>query len=377
MSSVLVPALRLRRCAIPAVYHRAASTAAAKRASPSHQSVTSTPPSAPTPTPEPDKPEQKSWLTRLVQRNPTAKRALLGLMSFMGYNSPKQIAGRRAYFMYESVCAVKAGEEKDFWQKDCHLPPTFQSWFLVTNLHVWLLTVRLRALPNPWGKHYIQGLIDHFFLDVEDRIRLALQPKVRILPRVPPPAVTYGGETLPANVVPFYALPSREGLPKGNAPERLVSRQMKIMREQWAGMGMSFDLGLVRGDAEMAAAVWRNLLGARGARGIVYPSSPLAGSPEKPYFRRSINLVGGEVESIKKLDKDGALEAEESKDDGSGVHDFAPTEAGLYVQYPELMADIVAYCRRELVRLDSIPDEVVMGKAGEDVDMLRFGRVRG
>jgi hypothetical protein len=53
----------------------------------------------------------------------------------------------------------------------CDLPPTFQSWFTITNLHVWLLTVRLRALPQPHGTNHIQGLIDHFFLDVEDRIR--------------------------------------------------------------------------------------------------------------------------------------------------------------------------------------------------------------
>ena len=59
----------------------------------------------------------------------------------------------------------------------------------MTNLHVWMLTVRLRALPGPHGKHYIQALIDHFFYDVEDRIRAVLQPTVRPQPRLPPPAV--------------------------------------------------------------------------------------------------------------------------------------------------------------------------------------------
>ena len=95
---------------------------------------------------------------------------------------------------------------------------------------------------------------------------------------------------------------------------------------------------------------------------------------DEQYLRKMIEKRDQALQRIAELE---ALEAEEAKDDGSGVHDFAPTEAGLYVQYPELMADIVAYCRRELVRLESIPDELVMGKAGEDVDMLRFGRVRG
>ena len=62
--------------------------------------------------------------------------------------------------------------------EECALPPTFQSWFTVTNLHVWLLTVRLRSLLAPHGLNHIQGLIDHFFQDVEERVRTVLQPGV-------------------------------------------------------------------------------------------------------------------------------------------------------------------------------------------------------
>ena len=40
---------------------------------------------------------------------------------------------------------------------ECRLPPTFQTWFTVTNLHVWLLTVRFRALPPPYGDNFVQG----------------------------------------------------------------------------------------------------------------------------------------------------------------------------------------------------------------------------
>lgn len=229
--------------------------------------------------------------------------------------------------------------------------------------------MRFRALPDPIGKHYVQALIDHFFLDVEDRIRNVLQPAIpkKGEPEPPSPLSTY--VTFPST---FYTLPSAENRPKGKAPERLVTRQMKILREQWAGQGMSFDISLIKGDADMAAAVWRNFLGARGARGIVYPSSPQA-KGDKPYFRRSVNLVGGEVEKVSKIDAKG-LEAEEARDDGSGVHDFAPNEAGKYVEYPELMADIVRYIRRELVRLEKIPDAQIMEG---DVDVLKFGRVRG
>jgi hypothetical protein len=99
---------------------------------------------------------------------------------------------------------------------------------------------------------------------------------------------------------------------------------MKILKEQWAGMGMSLDLGLVRGDAELAAAVWRNLLGARGANGI-----GLGQESNGSGYRRAVNLVGGLVEDVRKMDVD----KEELKDDNSGVHDFAPSENDRYVYY--------------------------------------------
>jgi cytochrome b pre-mRNA-processing protein 3 len=35
---------------------------------------------------------------------------------------------------------------------------------------------------------------------------------------------------------------------------------MKILREQWAGLSMAFDVALIKGDADMAGAVSRHLL---------------------------------------------------------------------------------------------------------------------
>ena len=98
-------------------------------------------------------------------------------------------------------------------------------------------------------------------------------------------------------------------------------------------MGRSLDYGLVHSDAELAAAVWRNLLGPRGARGIAYPSSENVDA-DKPFFRRTVNLVGGEVEKLEQIEKAG-YEVEEARDDGSGIHDFPPAEVDKYVQYPE------------------------------------------
>lgn len=226
-----------------------------------------------------------------------------------------------------------------------------------------MLTVRLRALPAEHGKHYIQALIDHFFIDIEDRIRAVLQPKE-------PAMEPYTFESA------FYInpnAPSKEEIASGKrrrlnrAPDRIVTRQMKIFKEQWQGLGLSFDLAMVQGDQEMASAIWRNLLGARGAQGIEYalPGSPGAKSPK---FRRTVNLVGGEVVNVAKLD----LEKESTTDDESGVHDFPPSEVDKYIAYPEVMLDLTTYVRRELARLDKVSDHDIMNG---DWEKLRFGQV--
>ncbi|KAH7886797.1 hypothetical protein F5I97DRAFT_1793028, partial [Phlebopus sp. FC_14] len=352
---------------------------------------------APSPSQVPS-PREQSWLTQKVRSSPVLYAIFLGVARALGYGSPQQFANRRALHMYNTLCATRADQEANFWKNECALPPTFQSWFTVTNLHVWLLTVRLRALPAPHGINHIQGLIDHFFQDVEERVRFVLQPG--ILPprsksaRTPSPnpdsrpsEVNY---VSPYPYSSFYAfsspLPPPHTFPsptayakaekRARAPERLVTRQMKIFKEQWAGLGMSMDLGLIRGDAEMAAAVWRNLLGARGAKGVTLPEQGGAADVvgQDKNFRRSVNLVGGLVENVEKLDVD----AEEGKDDNSGVYDFGAHESDRYVPYPQLMATLVAYLRREIVRLESLPDATVLGprvvgREGEGLGRMRWG----
>jgi len=239
----------------------------------------------------------------------------------------------------------------------CYLPPTFQSWFTVTNLHIWMLTVRFRALPDTHGRFYEQSLIDHFFLDIEDRIRAVMQPPAEL-------SEPYTFHTT------FYVNPNVNDTPvdrkkkRIRAPDSVVTKQMKIFKEQWAGTGLAFDLALVQSDMQMAAAIWRNLLGARGAQGIAYPSP----SPSSPNFRRTVNLVGGEVVNVEKVEVD----KEERTDDGSGVYDFPPTQADRYLGYPTAMLGLVAYIRKELVRLQAVSDEdIVTG----DWERLRFGKV--
>ena len=56
-------------------------------------------------------------------------------------------------------------------------------------------------------------------------------------------------------------------------------------------------------------------------------------------------------------------------------------EVDKYVAYPEVMATVVEYVRRELVRLERIPDEAIIGKGqfgteSEGLEQMKFGPVR-
>lgn len=246
----------------------------------------------------------------------------------------------------------------------------------------------MRALPAPEAQHLVQGLIDHFFLDVEDRIREVLQPATPRAVSSPSSSsssdsTSSSQETQPVSKQDsFYAEKSNSSTApkkKGKAPEALVTKQMKIFREQWAGLSLAFDLALVKGDEELAAAVWRNLLGARGAQGIAYPSSSSSVvDGQQTHFKRSINPTA-EIEGYSKLSP-AKLRELESKDDGSGVHDFAPHQADLYLKYPETMARVVEYVRREVRRLGQMSDEEVrgemtIGREWVGVEGLAFGRI--
>ncbi|KZP23526.1 hypothetical protein FIBSPDRAFT_858479 [Athelia psychrophila] len=351
---------QIARSAVPRSRHLATSNASPSRDAP--ESSTSAKAELSPATPE----EPKSWLTRKIDASPRFKAGFIVLANAMGYGSAMQVAARRSFNIYNHLCVPRADQEDVFWLDECHLPPTFQSWFTITNLHVWLLTVRFRALPKPEADYFIQGLIDHFFLDVEDRIRAVLQPGVQ--------GERYTLQTAYYSIPKAIALRTDNGKLKGNSPERLVTKQMRIFREQYNGLGLSLDLGLVKGDVEMAGAVWRNFLGARGAQGILLPSDGGAAA-----YRRNINPTG-EVEGFGNMTPE-QLEAEAGKDDGSGVHDFAPHESDQYVRYPETMLALNAYIRRELLRLENISDEELMGqmKIGTEwmgVQDLKFGSVK-
>lgn len=144
-----------------------------------------------------------------------------GLAKLMGYNSLTSTSIRVTSDLYDR-CAERAHVERNFWYGDCALPETYQSWFQITNLHVYLLLARFRAFDKAANRTYSQELINHFFIDAESRMR-----------------DRFGVQT-----------------------SRLVKGYMRDMHMQQRGSVLGYDEGLACDDARLAQAVWRNIWGA-------------------------------------------------------------------------------------------------------------------
>jgi cytochrome b pre-mRNA-processing protein 3 len=112
------------------------------------------------------------------------------------------------------------GEKTDNERKELGLLPTFSTWSQVTFLHMYLLTVRLRAVQSPEAfQTHSQHLFDHFSHNAEHRMAT------------------------------LHDLSSRG----------IRNRYLKDLFIQWRGILAAYDEGLVKGDAVLGAAVWRNI----------------------------------------------------------------------------------------------------------------------
>ncbi|KAI9803317.1 MAG: hypothetical protein M1825_002108 [Sarcosagium campestre] len=134
------------------------------------------------------------------------------------YTMPKDVEARK-----KTSTGVEIGEPSDtWWYKTLNLTPTFNTWAQITMLHVWLLSARFRCLGASHAPTWQQHLLDHFFHDAEERMMV------------------------------------RHGM----VSRMTVSRYLKDLHQQYRGAVVGYDEGLCRGDAVLAAALWRNVWGA-------------------------------------------------------------------------------------------------------------------
>lgn len=209
---------------------------------------------------------------------------------------------------------------------ECALPPSFQTWFSITTLHIWLLSVRFRSLPVPLGQSYLQELINHFFIDVELRIR-------------GPYAVTQG---------------------------RLIKAHMKDMLEQFHGACAAYDQALLSGDTVLAAAMWRNIFGGGwGGVGVKVKGKGQTKVGEIPKYGINPNPLAIEVDP-KKL-KAAAKKAKKGPIYTTDQPNVDPTRASIIAQYPTepdlefipSLEKMVIFVREEIQRLERLSDENV------------------
>ncbi|MCJ1286990.1 hypothetical protein MMC26_006337 [Xylographa opegraphella] len=106
-----------------------------------------------------------------------------------------------------------------WWYEELGLIPTFNTWAQITFLHMYLLTVRIRCFPAAHAPTWNQHMINHFSYLAEERM------------------VTVH-----------------------NIQARMVrNKYLKDLFVQWRGLTAGYDEGLMKGDAVLAAAVWRNV----------------------------------------------------------------------------------------------------------------------
>ncbi|KAI9218038.1 ubiquinol-cytochrome C chaperone-domain-containing protein [Blastocladiella britannica] len=191
--------------------------------------LTSASPQSPPPTPSPRKTAgpytqksqeyvasgeslvKSSFLSRII--TPAMAQRLAPVF---GLQLKPQTHQRDTLCMYER-CSAAANAHLDWLVRDVGLPDTFQTWFAITQVHVWMAMVRLRA-EGPEGKEAIQGMVSHLFRDMEDRL---------------------------------WAMGIRK-----NA---IVDRSLKEFLSIFYGGVMSYDEALTHSDALLASALWRNL----------------------------------------------------------------------------------------------------------------------
>ena len=158
--------------------------------------------------------------------------------------------------------------QDSWWFTTIDLPPTFSTWSQVTFLHMYIIVTQLRgaAESDAEFQNYHRYLIEHFSRGAEDKMII---------------------------------------LHNMNA-QGIRSRYLKDMFLQWRGILASYDEGLVKGDAILASALWRNLF--RGDENVDWEKVALVVA----YLRRTVSVVGSKsmgqiLESLSRQDSLWAL----------------------------------------------------------------------
>eukprot|EP00112_Aurelia_sp_Birch-Aquarium-sp1_P026896 Seg984.10 transcript_id=Seg984.10/GoldUCD/mRNA.D3Y31 product="Histone-lysine N-methyltransferase setd3" protein_id=Seg984.10/GoldUCD/D3Y31 len=104
----------------------------------------------------------------VAKENQTIGGRILGAFQYVGWLATRgsilQVTARNIY-----GCCTDNIDHQEFF-KVCKMPDTFQSWFLVVHLHIWMCYVRLNMLGDD-GKTVNQKMTELMWEDVKERIK--------------------------------------------------------------------------------------------------------------------------------------------------------------------------------------------------------------
>lgn len=216
------------------------------------------------------------------------------------------------------------------------MPPPF---LIISFLRMYI--PRLRALPARPAKLYQQELLTHFFSLLEVRMRRTLGPRI---------------------------------------PESFIKKYMIDYGNQFAGGRFAFDKAVLGSDTDLAMFLWRNVLGARGQpegsikSGLKIPTG--LNNRKRVEHLSKVGKADGMGGKIRLKDLDGKMEGEGRIGPVPTTLESPPQLSAIPETWDPLLIgeeldELVGFVRREMKRLETIPDQVLLkGSAGA------FGPVR-
>jgi len=136
-----------------------------------------------------------------------------------------------------SKCNMPAAENREFFYGACQLPNTFQSWFSITQLHVWLVTMRLRG-----------ELVGAFPQQQQGSTPTPAPQQLELQARL--------GSDVSRLVVEYFVSDMETRLHQLGSSS---SSTMKVLMSQHHGCSLAYDEGIYDRDPVLASALWRNL----------------------------------------------------------------------------------------------------------------------
>ncbi|XP_013962474.1 ubiquinol-cytochrome-c reductase complex assembly factor 1 isoform X2 [Canis lupus familiaris] len=182
--------------------------------------------------------------------------AFTKIIEAMGFTGPLKYSKWKikiaALRMYTS-CVEKTDFEEFFLR--CQMPDTFNSWFLITLLHVWMCLVRMKQEGRS-GKYMCRIIVHFMWEDVEQRGRVM----GTFLGRLAQHSTEYDGRKVQETRQPPGSERRNGAWQPGTSAQvnsYILKKNMILMTNNFYAAILGYDEGILSDDHGLAAALWR------------------------------------------------------------------------------------------------------------------------